>query len=168
MAPSQISAGADQYRNEIDVEAVEREGPAFMTGAEKLAERFGEKVETVKMARRRAFLMAQDGASKEEIETKLNQSLSLQGAVITVIVAGATAYAGLNVMASIDDTMSLSSGDAFYNSSQSLQDGISDFFTNLPTVFVVIALAHVPGLRGIALLLSDSRSEAELKEMTSP
>lgn len=107
----------------------------------------GEKAEELQEAKDIANEMAAEGASKEEIREELEQAsgLSLQGAVITVVVAGATAYAGINVMSSIWSTMSLSSGDAFYNSSQALQDGIQSFFTNLPTVFVVIALVLIIG-----------------------
>lgn len=104
-----------------------------------------EKADEVREAHAIATDMAEDGASKEEIHAELEQSLTLQGAVITVVVAGATAYAGINVMSSIADTMALSSGDMFYNSSQSLETGINDFFTNMPTVFVVIALVLIIG-----------------------
>lgn len=103
------------------------------------------KAEEIAEAKEKATEMAAEGASKEEIREELEQTMSLQGAVITVVVAGATAYAGLNVMSSIDDTMSLASGDAFYNSSEALQTGIQDFFTQLPTVFVVIALVLIIG-----------------------
>jgi len=107
----------------------------------------GEKAEELQEAKEIANEMAAEGASKEEIREELEQAsgLSLQGAVITVVVAGATAYAGINVMSSIWDTMSLAEGDAFYNSSEALQEGIQSFFTNLPTVFVVIALVLIIG-----------------------
>jgi len=74
-----------------------------------------------------------------------HQSMNLVGAILTVVIAGATAYAGINVMSSIGSTMSLTQNDTFYNSSQALQDGINSFFTNLPTVFVVIALVLIIG-----------------------
>jgi hypothetical protein len=41
--------------------------------------------------------------------------------------------------------MSLQSGDMFYNASQNLEDGISSFFSQMPTVFVVIALVLIIG-----------------------
>jgi hypothetical protein len=88
----------------------------------------------------RAQLRAADGA----LDT-FNQSMNLVGAILTVVIAGATAYAGINVMSSIAGSMSLSQGDMFYNSSTALQDGINSFFTNLPTVFVVIALVLIIG-----------------------
>lgn len=144
MAASQTSAEAELYKTT----GIRQRGPTTETAREKLADAGQSAKETaaeVRAARVKANEMADAGHSRAEIETELNQSLSLQGAVITVIVAGATAYAGLNVMSSIDSTMSLASGDAFYNSSQSLQQGISDFFTNLPTVFVVIALVLIIG-----------------------
>lgn len=87
--------------------------------------------------------MRRMGHSREEIEAELNQGMDLQGAVITVVVAGATAYVGINVMSSIAGSMDLAEGDMFYNSSEALQEGIQGFFTNLPTVFVVIALVLV-------------------------
>jgi hypothetical protein len=67
----------------------------------------------------------------------------LQGTVLTVIIGGAAAITGLNVMQSITDSMALSSGDDFYNVSTSLQDGIGTFFQQLPTVFVVLALVLI-------------------------
>ncbi len=67
----------------------------------------------------------------------------LQGTVLTVIIGGAAAITGLNVMQSITDSMSLASGDNFYNASQNLQDGIGTFFTQLPTVFIVLALVLI-------------------------
>ena len=88
----------------------------------------------------RAQLRAADG-----VFDTFHQSLNLVGAILTVVIAGATAYAGINVMSSIASSMSLSSGDMFYNSSTALQDGINSFFTNLPTVFVVIALVLIIG-----------------------
>jgi len=74
-----------------------------------------------------------------------HQSMNLVGAILTVIIAGATAYAGINVMSSLGESMALTQNDTFYNSSTALQDGINSFFTNLPTVFVVIALVLIIG-----------------------
>jgi hypothetical protein len=91
------------------------------------------------------------GAARDRIRSAdgvydtFHQSMNLVGAVLTVVIAGATAYAGINVMSSIGSTMSLTQNDTFYNSSQALQDGINSFFTNLPTVFVVIALVLIIG-----------------------
>ena len=79
------------------------------------------------------------------VPATLNQSIDLVSAILTVVIAGATAYAGINVMSSIGSTMSLTQGDMFYNASQSLQSGIESFFTQMPTVFVVIALVLVIG-----------------------
>jgi len=104
-----------------------------------------EKAAELKEAKDIANAMAATGHSEDEIRERLEQDLSLQGAVITVVVAGATAYAGINVMSSIWDTMSLGENETFYNSSMALQDGIESFFTNLPTVFVVIALVLIIG-----------------------
>jgi hypothetical protein len=75
----------------------------------------------------------------------LNQSIDLVSAILTVVIAGAAAYAGINVMSNVAGTMSLSSGDMFYNASQNLEDGISSFFSQMPTVFVVIALVLIIG-----------------------
>jgi len=105
----------------------------------------GAKASELKEAKDIANAMAATGHSEEEIRERLEQELSLQGAVITVVVAGATAYAGINVMSSIWGTMSLEEGEAFYNASDALQEGINSFFTNLPTVFVVIALVLIIG-----------------------
>jgi len=75
----------------------------------------------------------------------VHQQIGLVSAILTVVIAGAVAYAGLNVMSSIASTMSLTSGDMFYNASVSLEEGINSFFTNMPTVFVVIALVLIIG-----------------------
>lgn len=101
--------------------------------------------DSVREAYSRAKTLADEGHSREEITAELQQNMNLQGAVITVVVAGATAYAGINVMNSIASSMSLTSGDEFYNSSQALEEGVQSFFTNLPTVFVVIALVLIIG-----------------------
>jgi hypothetical protein len=92
------------------------------------------------VAAARGAVHAADGAYE-----RFHQSMNLVGAILTVVIAGATAYAGINVMSSIGSTMSLTQNDTFYNSSQALQDGINSFFTNLPTVFVVIALVLIIG-----------------------
>jgi hypothetical protein len=63
--------------------------------------------------------------------------------IITVIIGGAVALTGINVMSSITSTMGLSSGDSFYNASQELQDGVGTFFSQLPTVFIVLALVLI-------------------------
>jgi hypothetical protein len=75
----------------------------------------------------------------------LDQQLDLVGAILTVIIAGATAFAGINVMSSIYGSMSLASGDPFYDASESLEGGIETFFTQLPTVFIVLALVLIIG-----------------------
>lgn len=75
----------------------------------------------------------------------LDQQLDLVSAILTVIIAGATAFAGINVMSSISDSMSLASGDAFYQPMQDLQDGVGTFFQQLPTVFIVLALVLIIG-----------------------
>jgi hypothetical protein len=99
----------------------------------------------------RAYDSTDIGAARERLHAaegaveRFHQSMNLVGAILTVVIAGATAYAGINVMSSIASSMSLSSGDMFYNSSTALQDGINSFFTNLPTVFVVIALVLIIG-----------------------
>jgi hypothetical protein len=66
-------------------------------------------------------------------------------AILTVIIAGATAFAGINVMSSITDSMSLASGDPFYTASEDLQSGVETFFSQLPTVFIVLALVLIIG-----------------------
>jgi len=88
---------------------------------------------------------AEDVREAGSVRGSLRQQMDLVGAILTVVIAGAVAYAGLNVMGSIASTMSLSEGDKFYNASQSLESGIESFFTNMPTVFIVIALVLIIG-----------------------
>lgn len=90
-----------------------------------------------------AVALKQEGKSFSETKQELQQGMDLQGAVLTVVIAGATAFVGISVMSSIGESMSLTEGDMFYNSSQALQEGIQGFFTNLPTVFIVLALVLV-------------------------
>jgi len=85
-----------------------------------------------------------DGAIETATET-LHQSMDLVSAILTVVIAGAAAYAGINVMSNVAGTMSLSQGDMFYNASQNLEQGIGSFFSQMPTVFVVIALVLIIG-----------------------
>jgi hypothetical protein len=75
----------------------------------------------------------------------VDQQLDLVSAILTVIIAGATAFAGINVMSSISASMSLASGDAFYEPMQDLQDGVGTFFQQLPTVFIFLALVLIIG-----------------------
>jgi hypothetical protein len=79
----------------------------------------------------------------DTIRESLHQQMDLVGAILTVVIAGAAAYAGINVMSQVGSTMSLTSNDTFYPASQALGDGIDSFFTQLPTVFVVIALVLI-------------------------
>jgi len=73
----------------------------------------------------------------------IDQQLDLVGAILTVVIAGVTAFAGISVMSSVTGTLSLASGDPFYQASQDLQGGVEAFFTNLPTVFTVLALVLI-------------------------
>ena len=81
----------------------------------------------------------------DSVTGMLKQSIDLVGAILTVVVAGAVAYAGLAVMSEIDSSLSLSANSAFSNASTQLQNGVETFFTQLPTVFIVIALVVVIG-----------------------
>jgi len=103
---------------------------------EQLKEKAGEFSEAVE--EERSFEGEADG-----LRESLHQQMDLVGAILTVVIAGAAAYAGINVMSNVAGTMSLTSGDMFYNASQSLGEGIDSFFTQLPTVFVVIALVLI-------------------------
>jgi len=81
----------------------------------------------------------------ETVRDTLDQSIDLVSAILTVVIAGAAAYAGINVMSNVAETMSIQSGDMFYDASQNLEDGIASFFSQMPTVFVVIALVLIIG-----------------------
>jgi len=79
----------------------------------------------------------------ETVRESLHQQMDLVGAILTVVIAGAAAYAGINVMSTVGSSMGLDENSTFYNASQSLEGGIDSFFTQLPTVFVVIALVLI-------------------------
>jgi hypothetical protein len=99
--------------------------------------------------RERLGEVTRDGADRareaDGVTDTVRQQIGLVSAILTVVIAGAVAYAGLNVMSSIASTMSLTTNSTFYNASQSLESGINSFFTNMPTVFVVIALVLIIG-----------------------
>lgn len=72
--------------------------------------------------------------------------------MITVIIAGAVGYVGLNVMSNTHDTAGLSynasnpsANSAWDNTSHDLTTGLNSFFSNLGTVFIVVVLVVVIG-----------------------
>jgi hypothetical protein len=81
----------------------------------------------------------------ETVRETLDQSVDLVSAILTVVIAGAAAYAGINVMSNIGETMALGQNDSFYTASQNLEEGVASFFSQMPTVFVVIALVLIIG-----------------------
>lgn len=101
-------------------------------------------VREYRKASRTNQIRAADGAIETATET-LHQSVDLVSAILTVVIAGATAYAGLNVMSNIGQTMALGENDTFYTASQELESGIESFFSQMPTVFVVLALVLIIG-----------------------
>jgi len=86
----------------------------------------------------------------------LKQRLDLVAVMITVIIAGATGYVGIQIM---NTTVETGTGDAdpsvaeddpanatgFDNASLDLTDGLESFFSQLGTVFVVIVLVVIIG-----------------------
>jgi len=76
----------------------------------------------------------------------------LPGVLIALIVAGVVGFVGIQVMSTVVDTTSVTSGDPFYNASQSLQTGFDDAFGLIAVAFLVIVLAvivtYLYGLRG--------------------
>lgn len=86
----------------------------------------------------------------------LKQRLDLVAVMITVIIAGATGYVGIQIM---NTTVESGTGDVnvtqaevdpdnatgFENSSLDLTNGLEDFFGQLGTVFVVIVLVVIIG-----------------------
>lgn len=132
--PSTNNIDTERYRGVVVDEQLAGTVSEEMAGmgSKSTGERVGEVVDDYN---------AQQGATT--LTGKLAQNVDLVGAILTVVIAGAAAYAGLNVMSNISETMTLEQGDMFYNASQNLEDGISSFFSQMPTVFVVIALVLI-------------------------
>lgn len=75
----------------------------------------------------------------------LRQRLDLVAVMITVIIAGVVGYVGINIMSNTRQSTSLDENDTFYGASQNLSDGLSSFFSQIGTVFIVIVLVVVIG-----------------------
>jgi len=79
-------------------------------------------------------------------------SMDLASVLILLVVAGTVGFVGLQVMSTVIDTTSLSSGDALYNASDSLQSSINSAWGLVGVAFIVVILAvivvYLYGLRG--------------------
>ena len=83
---------------------------------------------------------------------QLPQRLDLVSVMITVIIAGAVGYVGINIMSSTADNAGLAgyntdvaNNTQWQNITLDLQDGLNSFFSQLGTVFVVIVLVVIIG-----------------------
>jgi hypothetical protein len=63
--------------------------------------------------------------------------------MLTLVIGGVVGYVGLQVMSTTAEQTALTSGDKFYNASESLTDGISGAFGQLGIVFTVIILTVI-------------------------
>jgi len=79
-------------------------------------------------------------------------SMDLASVLILLVVAGTVGFVGLQVMSTVIDTTSLSSGDPLYNASDSLQGSINSAWGLVGVAFIVVILAvivvYLYGLRG--------------------
>lgn len=80
------------------------------------------------------------------------QQRDLPGVMIVLIIAGVVGFVGLQVMTTVIDSLSLTSGDPLYNASQDLQRAVSQAFGLVGVAFIVIILSvvivYLYGLRG--------------------
>jgi hypothetical protein len=78
--------------------------------------------------------------------------MDLASVLILLVVAGTIGFVGIQVMCTVISTTSLSSGDALYNASDSLQTSINDAWGLVGVAFIVVILAvivvYLYGLRG--------------------
>jgi phage tail sheath gpL-like len=63
--------------------------------------------------------------------------------VLTVVIGGTAATVGISVISSVRDSVPVGSTDFANNTAAALDAGISNFFSNLPVVFTVIALVLI-------------------------
>jgi hypothetical protein len=84
--------------------------------------------------------------------TGLRQRLDLVSVMITVIIAGAVGYVGINIMSNTAESGGLagyasdtSNNTQWQNTTLELQNGLESFFSQLGTVFVVIVLVVIIG-----------------------
>jgi len=63
--------------------------------------------------------------------------------VLTVVIGGTAATVGISVISSVRGSIPVGSSDFANNTASSLDAGISNFFSNLPVVFTVIALVLI-------------------------
>jgi len=80
------------------------------------------------------------------------RGMDLPGVMILLVVAGVVGFIGLQVMSTVIDTTSLSSGDPLYNASQNLTTAIEDSWGLIGVAFIVVILAvivvYLYGIRG--------------------
>lgn len=82
----------------------------------------------------------------------LRQRLDLVSVMITVIIAGAVGYVGINIMSNTAESGGLdgyntdtANNTQWQNTTLELQEGLDSFFSQLGTVFVVIVLVVIIG-----------------------
>lgn len=85
-------------------------------------------------------------------DNKAQGRQDLPGVMIVLVVAGVIGFIGLQVMSTVIDQTTLTSGDPLYNASQSLQSSINDAWGLIGVAFIVVILAvivvYLYGLRG--------------------
>jgi H+/Cl- antiporter ClcA len=76
----------------------------------------------------------------------------LPGVMIVLVIAGVIGFVGLQVMSTVIDTTSLSSGDSLYNAQDNLTTSVNDAWGLIGVAFIVVILAvivvYLYGLRG--------------------
>jgi hypothetical protein len=79
-------------------------------------------------------------------------NMDLPGVMIVLVIAGVVGFVGLQVMSTVIDTTSLSSGDPLSSASDNLTDAVNDAWGLIGVAFIVIILAviivYLYGLRG--------------------
>lgn len=88
----------------------------------------------------------------EDTSAQVGGRLDLMAVMITVISAGVTAYVGIEIMDTTEDSNNLNTtagqddpanASGFDNASADLTDGLDSFFGNVGTVFTVIILVVI-------------------------
>ena len=80
------------------------------------------------------------------------RGMDLPGVMIVLVIAGVIGFVGLQVMSTVIDTTSLTSGDPLYNASDNLTTSVNDAWGLIGVAFIVVILAviivYLYGLRG--------------------
>lgn len=98
---------------------------------------------TAKNSFKRTIATADVESGLDEAGMAAGQSRGLVGVMITLVTAGIVAFVGIDAMSQTREQTALSQGDAFYNASQDVTQGVDSAFGMIGIVFLVLILSVV-------------------------